>query len=93
MYDAQEEIDASPLPSGAQPIQRIQRRDKLAMEVRQLEAQVDAINQSLYKALDKAAQSKDVLHTADVALLKFADALKESEALLKAKRESDEQRY
>lgn len=81
----QEEIDACPLPPGAQPLPRIQRLDRLTMEVSQLEAQVEALTQNLYKSLDKATESKSALHKADVSLLKYADTIKESEGAAKIK--------
>ena len=89
---AQEEIDSCPLPDGAQPLPRLQRRDRLTLEVQQLETQCSLRQQVLYSDVDKAARSKAALHQADTALSRFAETLKSTEVVRKAKVETERQR-
>ena len=92
LLTAQEEIDSCPLPAGAQPLPRLQRRDRLTLEVQQLETQCSLRQQVLYSDVDKAARSKAALHQADTALSRFAETLKSTEVVRKAKVETERQR-
>ena len=92
LLTAQEEIDSCPLPAGAQPLSRLQLRDRLALEVQQLETQCNLRQQTLYSDVDKAARSKAALHQADATLSRFAETLKSSEAVRKAKVEAERER-
>ena len=90
---AQEEIDASALPPGAQALKNIQRRDTLALEVSQEETRLDALQHSLMKSLEKATKSKSLFHEADVALMNLASSVADTEAILEEKKKMEQQRY
>ena len=50
--DVQEEIDMAPLPEGAQPRERINKRDKLRLQVAQLQVAYQTQSKSTAQAAD-----------------------------------------
>lgn len=86
---AQEEIDAAPLPEGAQPIARITRRDKLLFQKEQLDVAVAAQEKQVSSALALLRVAERELFMADKEMHVMVDRLEEAEATLLAQKDLD----
>eukprot|EP01038_Epipyxis_sp_PR26KG_P006513 gene6513-8951_t len=75
---AQEEIDATPLPEGAQPKARIQARDQLKLEVEQLEAALNAQKKSTSLSSEQFFASERNLFQCDRDIARFAKTIEET---------------
>jgi len=89
LCEAQEEIDAAPLPEGAQPIARIQNRDKLLFQKEQLDVAVAAQEKQVATAWDKVRVAERAMFLADKEMHMMVDDLEEAEADLAAQRDMD----
>ena len=85
----QEEIDADYLPEGAQPPARIQKRDRQALIVGQLEAALEAQKRSTTRANDALKIAERRLFEADRDLHVCVDRMEDAEAKVKIQKELD----
>jgi len=92
LSQAQEDIDADYLPEGAQPKARIAKRDKLQLEVKYLEAQLEAQRRGTAAAFEELGKAEKKLFEADRDLHQFVDKLESSEAINEIQRELDSDR-
>lgn len=89
---AQEDIDADYLPEGAQPKARIVTRDKMQIEVSQLEAALDAQRRSTTAAFELLGVSEKKLFESDRDLHQLVDRLEDSEVTNATQAELDRDR-
>jgi hypothetical protein len=92
LSDAQEEIDADFLPEGAQPIPRIQKRDKFRILVSQLESSLDVQKRNTQIALENVNLAERKLFNADKDLNRCVDNIENAELLLSEQSELDKER-
>ena len=92
LAEAQEEIDADYLPEGAQPVARIQRRDKFQFQVNQLNIALQAQKATTKKAFDAVAIAERKLFESDKKLNQFVDTIEESDIALATQAEIDKLR-
>lgn len=90
--EVQEIIDADYLPEGAQPVKRIQKRDKLLMQVGQLESSLVAQKASIQRALVALGVEEKKLFQLDRSISQYVDALEDAEVALKVQQELDIER-
>lgn len=88
---AQEPIDADYLPEGAQPPARIQKRDKQALIVGQLEAALEAQKRGTTRAFDVLNVAERRMFEADRDLHQYVDNMEDAESKIKVQRELDEE--
>jgi len=75
---AQEEIDSIPLPEGAQPKARIQKRDQLLLRSGQLEASLAAQKTATKSASDQFSLAERSLFEADREINRYAETLEDT---------------
>lgn len=92
LSDAQEEIDADFLPEGAQPIPRIQKRDKFRILVSQLESSLDVQKRNTQIAFENVNLAERNLFNADKDLNRCVDNIENAELLLSEQAELDKER-
>ena len=90
--EVQEIIDADFLPEGAQPVKRIQKRDKLLMQVGQLQSSLVAQKNSAQRALVALGVEEKKLFELDRSISQYVDALEDAETALKVQQELDVER-
>ena len=78
LADVQVEIDSDHLPEGAQPRPRIHKRDKLAQELSQLEAALEAQKQATNAAHDEFMECEKLMFQADRNINRFAETLEDT---------------
>lgn len=89
---SEEEIDCDPLPEGAQPVKRIQRRDKLRLQTGQLEVALGVQVKAVEAATKAVAAAERKLFEADKNLSKFVDEIEETEAAIEVQATLDRER-
>ena len=89
LAEAQEEIDADYLPEGAQPVARIQNRDKLQFQVNQLNVALKAQKAITKNAFDAVAIAERKLFDADKNLNQFVDSIEDAEVAVTAQADID----
>ena len=70
--DVQEEIDMAPLPEGAQPRERINKRDKLRLQVAQLQVAYQTQSKSTAQAADDLRKLEFELFSIDFSFFSSA---------------------
>jgi hypothetical protein len=88
----EEEIDCDPLPEGAQPKTRLQKRDSLKLQISQLEAAVFAQKAATKVAFEQVSEAGRKLFLTDKNLSQFVDALKDTETTVGVQEEFDKLR-
>jgi len=89
LAEAQEEIDADYLPEGAQPVARIQKRDKLQFQVNQLNVALQAQKAITKKAFDAVAIAERKLFDTDKNLNQFVDSIDDADVAVATQAEID----
>lgn len=84
-----EEIDMNPLPEGAQPVERIQARDKLRMMTKQLEAAVNSQRSCVKKAKEDLREGQHKLFESEKNLHQYVDAVEGAEKYLSDQQDDD----
>lgn len=92
LLEVEEEIDSDRLPEGAQPVKRIQRRDKLTLQTGQLTVAVAAQTKAVEAAVQAIAAAERKLFEADKNLNKFVDEIEEVEAAITVQASLDKDR-
>ena len=92
MNEAQEEIDSDYLPEGAQPRERIQKRDKLQLHVAQLQVAYDTQSRTTHAATDFLRQVEFELFAIDKKMSDHVDNLKDADESFKLQAQLDEER-
>jgi len=92
LLEVEEEIDSDRLPEGAQPVKRIQRRDKLTLQTGQLTVAVAAQAKAVEAAIQAIAAAERKLFEADKNLNKFVDEIEEVEAAITVQASLDKDR-
>jgi len=89
---AQEDIDADYLPEGAQPPPRIAKRDKLQLQVTQLEAALEAQKRVTSRAFVACNEAERKLFESDRNLHQYVDSLEDAELAVATQAELDHDR-
>ena len=89
---AQEEVDADYLPEAAQPRERIQKRDRLKLQVAQLEVALDAQLAVVEKVKDSVRLLEKDLFVADKDMNSYITKIEDAESIFAIQKELDEQR-
>ena len=92
LLTVEEQIDCDRLPEGAQPVKRIQRRDKLTLQTDQLTVAVAAQAHAVEVAIQAIAAAERKLYEADKNLNKFVDEIEEVEAAITVQAALDKDR-
>ena len=92
LNEAQEEIDSDYLPEGAQPRERIQKRDKLQLHVAQLQVAYESQSRTTHVATDRLRQVEFELFAIDKKMTNHVDSLKDADESFKLQASLDEER-